>query len=230
MNVVAIVQSRMGSSRLPGKALKPLAGRPMLQHVLERALHIRGVNHVVLATSLNERDTPLVDLAADVVGIPVYRGNEHDVLGRFAFVAEEMRADYVIRLTGDCPFLAPDVCEAVLTVATTETRWEYISNDTTCSGYPDGFDCEVFPLFSLQRAHAFATSHLDREHVTPWMMRHLLRRTVTAPEPLEREKLSVDCEQDLIRARRIFGYLENGDFSSRGTLAALAMMKKEEEA
>lgn len=218
--VVAIVQARMGSARLPGKSLMTLAGRPMLAHVLERAASVEGVEEVVLATSVNERDTPLARLAGDL-GFRCWRGSEHDVLGRYAAAAKGVGADLVMRITGDCPFTAPDVCQLVLQTIKREPWWDYVSNDTLMSGYPDGTDCEVFRYESLLRANAMATDHKDREHVTPWLRRHSAKVTVHAVGCDYRNvKLSVDSPEDLDRARRVFGFLAPGAFSFEDTLLA----------
>lgn len=219
--VLAIIQARMGSARLPGKSLMQLAGRPMLAHVLDRVRAVGGVSGVVLATSVNERDTPLADLA-EGMGVRVWRGSEHDVLGRFAAAAAAFEADAVMRITGDCPFTAPDVCERVLQTLREEPWWDYVSNDTLCSGYPDGLDCEVFTTLALERADKAATAHMDREHVTAWMRRNLPRQTVRSSEDHRALKLSVDAAEDLERARRIFGYLKDGAYSFSATLNAVA--------
>lgn len=218
--VIAVVQARMGSSRLPNKSMMPLAGRPMVHHVLERAAAISGVAEVVLATSLNDRDTPLANLARDL-GFRFWRGSEHDVLGRFAAIARATQADTIIRITGDCPFLAPEVCHKVLSTAREEPWWDYVSNDVDRSGYPDGTDCEVFGRLSLERADAESFDHNDREHVTPWMRRNLSQRTVhSTGEFLGHVKLSVDCEENLQCARTLALYIPIGDFSLPTTMRA----------
>ena len=217
--VVAIVQSRYGSSRLPGKAMIALAGRPMLAHVLERASAIKGVSEVVLATSLAEADSVLATLAAGL-GYRCYRGSEHDVLSRFVEAADMFRAEIIMRLTGDCPFLAPAICEAVLGAALADRSLGYVSNDTTCSGFPDGVDCEIFPRVSLGYADRAGGSASDREHVTPLMRRYLSCRTVRSATDWPRVKLSVDCQDDLAVAKRLVGRIQRGDFSLTATMAA----------
>ena len=221
MRIVAIVQARVGSSRLPGKSLMPLSGRPLVAHALERVSCVCGVDEVLLATSLSERDAPLARLARDL-GYRFWRGSEHDVLDRFAHAARYAEADLVVRVTGDCPFLAPEVCSRVVAVAREEPWWDYVSNDTTQSGYPDGTDCELFSRLTLERAAASAVHHMDREHVTPWMRRHLPVRIVHSTQDWGRDmKLSVDCAEDLALVRRVAGFLNHGgDFSLLATSAA----------
>lgn len=222
MKIIAIVQARYGSSRLRGKAMMPLSGgRPMLYHVLRRALAIDGVDRVVLATSFADFDAQLCWVASDL-GVGSVRGDERDVLGRFVAIIEEFKPDAVMRLTGDCPLLAPDVCGRVLSAYATVPHMGYVSNDTTCSGYPDGFDCEVVAA-SLLRSAAVGASSADREHVTAG-----IRRAYGTPEAVVRPstpilpgaKLSVDTFEDFERVRRIYGHLDDGDASSAATVAA----------
>lgn len=202
MTTVCIVQARLGSSRLPGKCLKTLAGTPMIEHVLRRARAITGVDTVVLATSLADRDTPLAEYVERALRVQVYRGSEHDVLERFYWVADWMQADTILRVTGDCPFLAPDVATAVLTAyrETNPLGAQYMSNDTTASGYPDGTDVEVFSRTLLDRAYSDATLAADREHVTPWMRRMATTGMIQAPQDWSPHKLSVDREDDYVFA------------------------------
>lgn len=223
MKIVIVAQARMGSSRLPGKALMPISGRPMLEHVLRRAQAVAGVNETVLATSVNERDTPLADLAW-AVGCGVVRGDEHDVLGRYLAALEALRADVVMRVTGDCPLLCADVCEAVLRRALEQPCYDFVTNDTEQSGYPDGTDCEVMTAWALRQADRYATTASDREHVTRWIRRHIPTVVVSAPEALRcpsRWKLSVDSQADLDRVRRISGWLPAGAYTLAETARAV---------
>ena len=230
--VVAIVQARMGSSRLPGKSLAPVAGKPMLAHVLGRAKQIDGVDAVVLATTTEDRDTPLTWVADDC-GVRWYRGDEHDVLNRFAYAAAAEQADVVMRITGDCPLLAPDVCALVLRdyLDLQEPPVDYVSNDTTRSGYPDGMDCEVFGRTALSSANLSAPMHAPwvhgpREHVTTWIRETGISRTVMNPDRRYPRpylyKLSVDSRGDLARIRELFGYLPDGGISFDATMCAVA--------
>lgn len=220
MRTIAIIQSRMNSARLPSKAVAPIAGKPMLAHVLERALAIRGLAGVALATSVNERDDPIADLGLRTGCCLVYRGDEHDVLGRFKEAAAWTRAERVMRITGDCPLVCVDVCEAVLALADAEPWWPFVSNDTLISGYPDGVDVELFRMDALRDAHRLAMAHSDREHVTRWMRRHLVCQTVHAPGRWTHLKWSVDCAEDLARVRRIYGFLPAGAYTLADALAA----------
>lgn len=228
MRVVAVVQARTGSSRLPGKSLMSLAGRPMLEHVLERVLAVRDVHEVVLATSVAQRDRPLMEVAFRL-GIRTCFGSEWDVLSRVRDAAQFTKADAVMRVTGDCPFFAPDVAQAVL-AAFFSTRPDYVSNDTEMSGYPDGTDTEVFTREALERADSCAVRREDREHVTRWIrLSPCCSRGVVmcASGDHSALKLSVDRHDDFERAQRIHRFLPRGAFMLEDTLAACRLAAEE---
>ena len=228
MKVVAIIQARYGSSRLSGKSMRPLAGKPMLSHVLDRAKAVRGVDAVVLATSTQVENAQLTWLADDMQ-IAAYRcDNEQNVLRRFVQVAVVQGADVIMRITGDCPLLAPDVCADVLAAhLAAHDDMQLTTNDVTCSGYPDGTDCEVFSRAALFAADDATRQPLgrptaDREHVTSWMRRTLPHRVVTCQSgDWSYLKLSVDSLEDFERVQRIFGYLVPGEYSLASTIAAV---------
>ena len=212
--VVVLVQARAGSQRLPGKALRPLAGRPMLAHVLDRA---RSLGYdVVLATSVLDRDDGVAAVAAGC-GIPVVRGSEWDVLGRMADAARLARADTVVRITGDCPLWAPDVGVRTLALYRETGGLGYVSNDTLVSGWPDGTDVEVFSASWLYLAAAQTREgrdweywQHDREHVTPWIRRHAPCLTLRSSEDWRAVKLSVDSSDDFARVQGVLSELNGG--------------------
>lgn len=220
--VVCVVQARQGSSRLPGKALRPLKGRPMIAHVLERAKAIEGLDDVVLATSLRDVDDLLADYVAGL-RVAVVRGSEQDVLERFWVAASLARADIVMRVTGDCPFLDPAIARDVLAlyrIAHAMSGTQYFWNDTLHSGWPDGTDVEVFSIGVLEEAHLKARAQRDREHVTSWIRDYHRVETFYCPEDHSQIKLSVDRPEDYDLAQAIASYLHEGDFSLDATLAA----------
>ena len=232
MKVVAIVQARLGSTRLPRKALAPLNERILLAHVMERAHAIRGVSEVVLTMPLTDSDLEsehwrqLVQAEgrADGIGMPTSHFSHlpvEDVLGRFAYVAEVFRADVIMRLTGDCPLLDPGICAETLGLFFASGA-DFASNDTLRSGYPDGTDCQVFTRALLERAHLDATDPADREHVCPWMIRQPDVKQVMLRSAVDYSalKLSVDDASDLARVRAIYQHLTPGDFSLTATIRA----------
>lgn len=220
---VAIVQARIGSARLPGKCLLAFGHQTMLAHVLERVGAMCGVSERVLATSISRADDP-VALIGYRVGWLVHRGSEWDVLGRVRNAVHMTDCDVVVRVTADCPFWDPAIGAEVLRSFVEDAPVaDYVSNDTTCSGYPDGLDVEVFSRGALEICAATATDHADREHVTPWIRRHLRCRIVRHPvADHSLRKLSVDTPADYERAQAIARYLQAGAFDLDATLAAVA--------
>lgn len=232
--VVLVLQARTGSSRLPGKALQPLAGQPLLGHVLDRAGRVGGVHQLVVATSVAERDRPLVALAHER-GWASYCGSERDVLERVRGAAATHRADLVVRVTGDCPLFCPDVAEYALWAFRTQPlETHYLSNDTSTSGWPDGTDVEVFTMEALDRAANEARSDHDREHVTPWMRRSYAWGALRCDRgDFSSLKLSVDSPEDLERVRLVYAAMDSfGDRSFDALLRAArrAGLLGEEEA
>ena len=171
MKVVAILQARMGSTRLPGKVLLPAAGKSLISHMIERVRRSSSVDELWLATSEESANDPL---AAEVNGngVAVYRGSEHDVLSRYADVAQRAEADWVVRLTGDCPLHDPAIIDAVVGFAIAHgSEFDYVCNSLRPT-FPDGLDVEVFTRASLDRAAKEAVTMLEREHVTPFIHRY----------------------------------------------------------
>lgn len=168
MNTVAVIQARMGSTRLPGKMMLPLAGEHVLTHDVRRVSR-SSVDEVVVATTATTADD-IVERYAERAGATVFRGSERDVLGRMYGAADETDADVVVRLTGDCPLIDPETIDRV--VAPVENgRCDYSANilDRT---FPRGLDVEAFSMASFERVESEATSDGDREHVTPFYRRH----------------------------------------------------------
>lgn len=168
MTVVAVIQARMGSQRLPGKVLLPLAGRSLLAHVIERAAQSPGVDEVHVATTRRPHDDVVAAEAARC-GATVTRGPEADVLARYAQAARETRADLVVRITADCPLLAPEVVgRAIQTLRASDA--DYASN-TRLRHFPRGLDVEIFTAEALEHADSEAKDPDEREHVTPYIWR-----------------------------------------------------------
>lgn len=229
--VVVIVQSRTGSSRLPGKALRALSGEPMVLHVLRRAAQISPL--VWLATSVSERDDQLAAVATEA-GFSVFRGSEWDVLRRLAETATVAMADVVVRITGDCPLLAPDVSLGVLRMYRDAVglyggdRNVLASNDTNVSGYPDGLDTEVMSAPLLYAADHRATDRLNREHVTPWMRRNAPHVVFHNIEDWRKVKLSVDSVEDFQRVQGVMAHVPPGAHGWLSTRAAYRRFEKEQ--
>lgn len=166
MKIVAIVQARMGSTRLPNKVMKLIGGIPMLELLLARLARATELDEIVVATSVDERNHPLINHVSKL-GFRCYQGSENDVLERFIHTAKMAQADIVVRITGDCPLVDPAlVDEAIRSFKAAGV--DYLSN-TTPPSYPDGLDISVFSFASLERAANETDKPYDHEHVTPYL-------------------------------------------------------------
>jgi spore coat polysaccharide biosynthesis protein SpsF len=162
---VAVVQARTGSTRFPGKVLADLEGRPMLRRQLDRLSHCTRIDHLVVATTDQPADDPVV-LAAAESGATVYRGSEEDVLGRFVGAVAGLDADVVVRLTGDCPLADPPTVDRVIeTLISRRASADYASN-VIHRTFPHGLDVEAMFVDTLHRLDRLAVTPGEREHVT----------------------------------------------------------------
>ncbi|MBT4427829.1 MAG: aminotransferase class III-fold pyridoxal phosphate-dependent enzyme [Rhodospirillaceae bacterium] len=208
MTNVAIIQARMGSSRLPGKVLQDLGGRPALEWVVCAARAVPGIEEVAIATSDAAGDDQLAEWCAGA-GVACVRGSEQDVLARYADAIRQLDARIVMRLTADTPFLDPAVCGQVLWLFESSGA-DYASNvDPTV--WADGLDCEVFSADALLAAAEAASRPFEREHVTPYL-RHNRRRFSVRGLPcpfagLQRENWALDTPQDLQFLRAVAAHL-----------------------
>ncbi len=221
MKRVAVVQARMGSSRLPGKVLKDILGRPMLYHVVRRARAADLVDLVVVATTEAEADDVLEAFCVSE-GIPCFRGSENDVLDRYYRTARFFGADVIVRITADCPLLDPAVIDRVIDVFRSG-EYDYVSNALEPT-YPDGLDTEVFSIGALQRAWEEAGLVSEREHVTPyiWKNKSIFRTAaVRHTEDLSGFRWTVDEPGDLEFVRRIYAYFGAADFGMTDVLELL---------
>jgi len=164
VKVVAIIQARMSSSRLPGKVLMPLANKPVLAHIVERLSYCKMIEKIVVATTDEVSDDLVADYCANN-NIDCYRGSLEDVLDRYYQTAKIHHADPIVRITGDCPVIDPVVVDAVIT--------GYLSGEYDCYGlggeFPDGLDCTVFSFSAIEKAWKEAKLQSEREHVGPYI-------------------------------------------------------------
>jgi spore coat polysaccharide biosynthesis protein SpsF len=168
MKIVAVVQARTGSSRLPGKVLLPLGGRPVLERMLERVAAATQLDDVIVATTWLEADAPLRELAARL-GFPCVAGHPTDLLARHAEAARVSGADAVAKIPSDCPLIDPAVIDEVVGSYRREhARFDFVSNLHPAS-WPDGNDVELMPRDVLDLAAREATRAIDREHTTPFV-------------------------------------------------------------
>lgn len=193
---VAIIQARFGSTRLPGKVLKPLGRGIVLDHAIARCHAIPSIDAVVIATTDRDEDSVIVS-AAERAGALVHRGSAEDVLSRYAGAAKQAEADVALRVTSDCPLIDPGICERLIRLRA-EAGADYAANNMPRL-YPHGLDCEVFTRAALERADRTATSPYDREHVTPWLRRtaDVTRTSLIGPGwPAVQQRWTVDFPED----------------------------------
>lgn len=209
MKVLAVIQARMGSNRLPGKTLLPVKGKPMIVHTLERLKHSRYIEHIILATSTLERDRAIVELAKKE-GVEGFAGSEQDVLDRYWQAARPHQPQVVVRCTGDCPVLDPKIVDQVIE-RHLQNKKDYTSNTLTRS-FPRGYDTEAFLFSALDRAAREAKLPFEREHVTPYIFGHpeifSLEQVVADPKFHAPDlRLTVDTQEDFEFVAEIFNGL-----------------------
>ncbi len=198
MKTVAIIQARMGSTRLPGKVLMDLGGRPVIAWVVRAARAAVGIDEVWVATSTLAADDVVARWCADN-DVPVHRGSEHDVLDRYAGAMAASRADVVVRITADCPLLDPEV--VAQTVRMRPIMGAVYASNVDPRTWPKGLDCEAMTAEALAVAAREATLPYDREHVTPFIRNNRARfpaANLVSPLPdLASERWTLDTPDDL---------------------------------
>lgn len=202
MKILMIIQARMTSMRLPGKVLKTVLDKPLLEYQIERLRRIRAVDEIVIATTDNDTDQPIVDLC-DRLSVPYFRGAEEDVLARYHGAATKFKADVVVRVTSDCPVIDPVVCEeAIACFLNKHDQYDYVRLEK----YPRGLDIEVFSFKVLDECFREAMDKYDREHVTPFIYRHPERyriKYVTCSEDYSHHRWTVDVAEDFELVKKI---------------------------
>jgi spore coat polysaccharide biosynthesis protein SpsF len=222
--VVAIIQARMGSSRLPGKVLKIINGRPMMWYLLDRLHHSRRIEKIVVATTIAPADQAIVDFCTNS-DIEVFRGDENDVLDRYYKAASKYNADPVVRITADCPLIDPELVDMVIThYIDGKGKFDFVHNGLS---YPDGIvETEIFSFAALSRAWENARLASEREHVTAyiWKNKKIFNiATIEYERDLSKMRLTVDNENDFIIISEIIKnlYSEKGVFSLKDILKFL---------
>jgi spore coat polysaccharide biosynthesis protein SpsF len=210
----AIIQARMSSTRLPGKVLLDLAGEPMLARVVERTRRSRTIDRVIVATTVESEDEPIVELCRSR-GWTVSRGSRDDVLDRYYQAAVADGADPIVRITSDCPLIAPEIIDTV--VKRLDGTIDYASNINPRRTFPRGLDVEVFTFAALSAAWRDDREATGREHVTPFLYRHPERFRIALVESEKPEaachRWSVDTPEDYELMRRIYSHFGRREFN-----------------
>lgn len=206
--IIAIIQARLGSSRLPGKILKEVNGKALFAYQLERLKHAKKVDRIVIATTNKDGDAP-IQTFCEQQKLMCYRGDEHDVLDRYyqaAVAAGLKKDDVVVRLTSDCPLIDPRVVDEVIEKYLSG-HWDYVANTVPPPGtYPDGMDVEVFSFAMLERAWVEAKKPSEREHVTFYFWRGeqtFKTHQCNFKTDWSQYRLTVDYEEDFLLMKNI---------------------------
>ena len=205
MKTVIINQARMGSTRLPGKIMKQVLGKPLLAYQVERLKRVKAAQGIVVATTEESPDDVIVELC-DKLTISTFRGSEEDVLSRYYGAAQQENAEVVVRVTSDCPLIDPAVIDRVVDeYLNHSSECDYVAN-TIERTYPRGMDCEIFSFSALEQAHRGATRKADREHVTSFIYGRpgeFRVRGVTYSSDQSAHRWTVDTPEDFELVRRI---------------------------
>jgi spore coat polysaccharide biosynthesis protein SpsF len=206
MKVVIIIQARMTSTRLPGKVLKTILDKSILEHQVERLQRIENAADIVIATTTNLTDQPIVECCQSL-STPYYRGPEADVLARYYGAATEHAADAIVRITSDCPLIDPQVVSEVIRFYVNNfPKYDYVSNVLERT-YPRGMDTEVFSYSALQEMFNEATLQQDRENVTTYIYKTHPEKYHTANvfnfEDQSHHRWTVDTPEDFELIKRI---------------------------
>lgn len=209
-----IIQARVGSTRLPGKVLKPLSGQPVLFHVIDRCRKARCADVVSVATTDTSEDDTIEALCTQW-DIPCFRGSSEDVLSRFYHAAQDLHAQSIVRITADCPLIAPELIDECI-AAFEKSGADYASNTVEPRRLIRGLDVEVFSFEALARAHAQATALSDREHVTGYIRRNRIGGFTVAPVPIAEVytgpfRLTLDYPEDLSLLEKVYEALWRKD-------------------
>jgi spore coat polysaccharide biosynthesis protein SpsF len=218
MKIVAIIEARMGSTRLAGKHLKKILGRPVLELLVERVKKTPSINKIVLATTTQKRDDILEKLAKKI-NIKCFRGSEDDVLGRVLAAAQSTQADLIVETLGDCPLTDPELIEQCIQVFL-QNNYDYVSNSLKRT-FANGFDVQVYPTKILAEVDGLTDDPIDREHVTTYIYQHPKKykiKNISAKGDLHWPELviTLDTPKNLQLIKVIFEnlYPKNSSFSA----------------
>jgi len=222
LKVVAIVQARVGSTRLPGKVLKDVEGETMLGRVVQRLSRASLIEQILVATTDRPADDAIVEECRRC-SVPVFRGDQENVLDRYFRAAQFTKADAVVRITSDCPLIDPEITDKTIAAFLQEMP-DYASNCRVRT-YPRGLDTEVMTVQALERAWLTAAQPYQRAHVTPYICEHpgeFKIVSVTAEEDFSQHRWTVDTPEDLEFVREIYArFKKREDFRWHDVLALL---------
>ncbi|MCR8744768.1 glycosyltransferase family protein [Romboutsia lituseburensis] len=211
--VVAIIQARVGSTRLPKKVLKLLKGETVISHVVQRVRQCKCIDGIVIATSLLDKDLEIVEEAKNI-GVSYFRGSEQDVLNRYYEASELINADIIVRITSDCPLIDPIVVDEIVKFYI-NNNYNIVTNapaDLTKRTYPRGLDTEIFSFEVLKIANLYASKKYQREHVTPYIYENTDKiYYYINKKDYSKYRWTLDTEEDFILISKIYDYFYKGE-------------------
>jgi spore coat polysaccharide biosynthesis protein SpsF len=237
--IVAIIQARMGSTRLPGKVLLPILDKTVIEHIVERLSSVKQIDQVVVATSIERPDDDIAKLCGSR-SIHCYRGSESDVLDRFYKTAVSVKAEIVIRITGDCPLIDPGVISKLIEYFKLN---EYdhcgvaagagVAKDKQINRFPDGLDAEIFSMKVLAEAWHESVESIQREHVTPFLWQQPTRYRIGSLDSesgdFGHQRWTLDNQEDFDLIAWIYEMLSPGKGSGFGMHDILSLLLEHPE-
>lgn len=223
MSVDIYVQARIGSTRLPGKVMKKIMDKPLLEYQLERLKQVKEADAIVILTSTDQLDDSIAEFCKNR-NLLCLRGSNEDVLDRYYQAARERKSDVVVRVTGDCPLIDPQIVDEVIRFFKNHS-YDYVSNGIERT-YPRGLDVEVFSFKALEEAWKNGKRGEEREHVTPYIYRHpelFLIHNISLDPPLDHYRWTVDTPEDFELVKKILEalYPNNPRFLMKDVLELL---------
>ena len=203
----AIIQARVGSTRLPNKVFAIIEGRPLLQHIVDRLRYSKLLDDIIIATTANAPDDPIEDWSV-TNNVKCFRGDEEDVLARYYYAAERFKSKTIVRITADDPFKDPAIMDSVIALYN-KGNVDFACNNNPPS-FPEGLDIEVFSFEAIKQAHCNATDKFEREHVTQYIYRNPnLFRTInlSCGEQLSHLRWTLDTIEDLEMVKVVYKHL-----------------------
>lgn len=213
MRTGAIVQARIGSTRLPGKVIIDICGKPVIQHVIERLKQSKYLHEIIIATTELKQDDVIVEQAVKA-GVKWFRGSEEDVLSRYYYAAKENNLDVIVRITSDCPLIDPYIIDEMIQIFI-NNDYNMVSNvslDVKLRTFPRGLDAEIFPYTVLKEVFDNASEKYQREHVTPYIYENC-NKFFLYKNPINYSKYrwTLDTGEDLEMIKTVYNHLYHGE-------------------
>lgn len=213
--IVAIIQARLGSTRLPNKVISDIIGKPMITHIIERIKRAKSISTIMVATTRLKTDNQIIEIAKQN-DCDYYQGEENDVLDRYYNAARYIHAEIIVRITSDCPLIDPEIIDTTVEEMIEDPTLDYVSNVLSPRTFPRGLDVEVIRNDALQRAWYNDDNVKWREHVTPYIYNHpemFKLKGLWNNIDYSKYRWTVDTKEDLLLVNAIYAHFNNNRFS-----------------